>query len=354
MVANCFAAKCSGALESAAHRCGRFEMLCRIMTKESAICATIFVWLLYTLNLPNLENFDDVIARNSFLLSGGFASGALHALTGPDHFVSILPHILGQRYWRGFRVGCAWGTGHGLTTCFIGGAAYILKGTLLNFGFLDMLAKVNNFAVGMTFILIGLMGLHESAQYQNIHLKNDDHRYMHKSDFMYLTIFLNGVFLGCSWDGLPSLGPALTATNTESMFAFLTGNFIGTILGIGFFSGVMAGGSSFLIRISQEALVPKMCAATSATAITMGIITMVSAICKTASFSLLSSCGLLLLLCFAAVSVILHISSADGSILSGSMEQWYNKINRYWCSDEFSVPLFRFRVKSRLNDRFIV
>ncbi len=45
----------------------------------------------------------------------GLGSGALHALSGPDHLLSLAPLSVGQR--RGaWRVGLFWGIGHGLGT----------------------------------------------------------------------------------------------------------------------------------------------------------------------------------------------------------------------------------------------
>ncbi|CAM9164275.1 unnamed protein product, partial [Ectocarpus fasciculatus] len=197
------------------------------------------------------------------------AGGTLHALTGPDHLLSILPHVLGQRFWKGFRVGSLWGMGHGLTTCFLGGLAYSLRGSLFDFEYIGALIDVNSFAIGATLIAIGLMGLHESGEYHSMHSK-DGKGFVTSSDVVYLAIFLNGLFLGFSWDGLPSLAPTLATTNVETVVAFLAGNFFGTILSIGFFSGVIAEGSSFLSRMSNTTLVWKMCATSSLTAVVIG------------------------------------------------------------------------------------
>lgn len=49
----------------------------------------------------------------------GVSSGALHAVTGPDHVLSLGPVALRAR--RGaFRLGLAWGVGHGLGTWALG------------------------------------------------------------------------------------------------------------------------------------------------------------------------------------------------------------------------------------------
>lgn len=49
----------------------------------------------------------------------GLGSGALHALSGPDHLVSLAPLSLG-RVRAGWRVGLLWGVGHGLGTLLLG------------------------------------------------------------------------------------------------------------------------------------------------------------------------------------------------------------------------------------------
>jgi hypothetical protein len=50
----------------------------------------------------------------------GLGSGALHALTGPDHLVSLAPLSLG-RARGGWVVGLLWGVGHALGTLLLGG-----------------------------------------------------------------------------------------------------------------------------------------------------------------------------------------------------------------------------------------
>jgi hypothetical protein len=49
----------------------------------------------------------------------GASSGALHALTGPDHLLSLGPIAL-RRPRAPWRVGLAWGVGHGVGTLLLG------------------------------------------------------------------------------------------------------------------------------------------------------------------------------------------------------------------------------------------
>jgi nickel/cobalt exporter len=286
------------------------------------VCVAAVCLGLYASNFFSYLHNITAVFDNPVLLSGGMAGGVLHALTGPDHLLSILPHILGQRYWKGFRVGSVWGVGHGLTTCFIGGIAYVLKGSFVDFEFLDILVNVNSFAIGITLIVIGLMGLYESGHYHKTHMKDENGNQMIKSDVVYLAIFLNGLFLGFSWDGLPSLAPTLTTTSFETVFAFLAGNFFGTMLSIGIFSGIIAEGSSFLSRMSNEALVSRMCAASSLTATGMGSFTIITAIYKNPYFSFSASVALISLILCIVVAVVVYIGKITGGFDYITFRNW--------------------------------
>ena len=50
-----------------------------------------------------------------FALLAGLSSGALHALVGPDHLLSLAPLSIGRRSGA-WRLGLLWGVGHGLGT----------------------------------------------------------------------------------------------------------------------------------------------------------------------------------------------------------------------------------------------
>jgi hypothetical protein len=293
------------------------------------------------------------------LWGGGIAGGVLHALTGPDHLLSLLPHILGKRWWRGFRIGSIWGIGHGLTTCFLGGCAYLLKEVLVDFKALSVLVNLNSLAVGLTLLIIGLLGLHEGEQYhtslkikvdvtEESHLidteaeggdvsfsDNDDTSVLSgiyavasniltccsrssgpsrriSQDMVFLAIFLNGLFLGFSWDGLPSLTPTLATSNVESLLAFLAGNFFGTVLSIGFSAAVIAEGSAWLSRLSNEALVSYMCVGSSVLAMCMGCVTISLTLLRDESLSVTTSClavSVLVVIVLALVARILHSKS---------------------------------------------
>jgi hypothetical protein len=48
----------------------------------------------------------------------GASSGALHAVTGPDHVLSLGPIVLGSRR-SPWRVGLCWGLGHAVGTLLL-------------------------------------------------------------------------------------------------------------------------------------------------------------------------------------------------------------------------------------------
>ncbi|KAJ1433857.1 hypothetical protein B484DRAFT_429392 [Ochromonadaceae sp. CCMP2298] len=94
---------------------------------------------------------------------GGLLSGGLHALTGPDHLAALLPLILGRRWWRSGCVGAAWGLGHGLTSAIIGFLSCSMKRLVLRAQSVEGLGDVADAAVGVTLIVIGVTGYYEAS-----------------------------------------------------------------------------------------------------------------------------------------------------------------------------------------------
>lgn len=88
----------------------------------------------------------------------GLGSGALHAVSGPDHLVSLTPLAVGRR--RGWAVGLLWGLGHGLGTLLLGGI-------LLSAAHQLPLASVASWAeriAGLALLVLGLQGLRASLR----------------------------------------------------------------------------------------------------------------------------------------------------------------------------------------------
>jgi hypothetical protein len=84
----------------------------------------------------------------------GLGSGALHALSGPDHLLGVAPAALACR--RGaWRIGLAWGVGHGVGTAAV-------AGTLLALSSLVDVSRVERWAergAGMALVAVGVLAL---------------------------------------------------------------------------------------------------------------------------------------------------------------------------------------------------
>ena len=78
------------------------------------------------------DNWTSDQLQNSAVL-GGFLSGSLHALTGADHMVALLPLIFNRRWWIGGSIGMAWGVGHSMSSSSIGCLSYLMKSYLVSF-----------------------------------------------------------------------------------------------------------------------------------------------------------------------------------------------------------------------------
>jgi hypothetical protein len=88
----------------------------------------------------------------------GMGSGALHALTGPDHLLSLAPLSMGRRHGA-WRVGLLWGLGHALGTLV---AAAVLIFTLSAFH-LEGVERWAERIAGLALLVMGLWGLKRRA-----------------------------------------------------------------------------------------------------------------------------------------------------------------------------------------------
>jgi len=171
------------------------------------------------------------------ITSGGVLGGALHAIAGPDHLAALLPRCCGQRWWRAGRVGALWGTGHGISATILGLAAFGLKNQIRFPGrLLDGASSAMEIAIGASLVVIGLLGMKEAREWKEeietvvpISLSSAAVEQGVKSSTKGAVIF-NGFLHGFSWDGTPSLAPALAVATWKGSLSFLLAYGIGTTL----------------------------------------------------------------------------------------------------------------------------
>lgn len=171
-------------------------------------------------------------------LTGGVFSGGLHAIAGPDHLAALLPRCVGQRWYRACRVGALWGIGHGISATLMGVLAYLAK-SRINFkslGFMSRAELVLEVAVGLSLVIIGAMGMKEAREWEEENssiiprtLGSAANEAAGVKPRKKRAVIFNGLLHGFSWDGAPSLAPALAVATWRDNLAFLLAYGIGTI-----------------------------------------------------------------------------------------------------------------------------
>lgn len=84
----------------------------------------------------------------------GIGSGALHALSGPDHLLGVAPHAVG-RPKGAWRVGLAWGAGHAVGTVAVS-AVLLSAAAALH---LDRVERWAERGAGFALVAVGVLGL---------------------------------------------------------------------------------------------------------------------------------------------------------------------------------------------------
>jgi hypothetical protein len=170
--------------------------------------------------------------RNSYCISCSISS------TGPDHLAALLPRCCGQKWYKAGRIGALWGMGHGVSATLLGITAFGLKNRLSNMpavkGLLIGASSAMEIAVGASLILIGLLGIKESREFgnddeekeatQSVVVAEDGIKKAQKR-----AVVFNGILHGFSWDGAPSLAPAVAVATWRGSLSFLLAYAIGTM-----------------------------------------------------------------------------------------------------------------------------
>jgi hypothetical protein len=183
---------------------------------------------------------------------------------------ALLPRCVGQRWHRASRIGAVWGIGHGISVLLVGMIAFFVKGQMLSStsstvtssSTLTSISKflvshassITELAVGLSLIVIGLMGIKEAKEWtpddeNDIHddsslpklslsaavtpsvslSSNNPTTPTRQSRLQHRAVLFNGLLHGFSWDGAPSLAPALAVATWRANVTFLLAYALGTI-----------------------------------------------------------------------------------------------------------------------------
>lgn len=229
-------------------------------------------------------------------MSSGWLSGSLHAITGSDHLASLLPIILSQRWHSGLLYGGIWGLGHGLISFLLGFVAFGMKTVVLSnsssaASIFREYRYLGDIASAATIVVIGIMGLlenpgggneekqvaaqtnsleqlesgvidpAESTKEPNIVVNESSSFFLLSkitnytafwyNNFKMITVFVQGVVLGFSLDGLPSLAPAVVSDGHHAL-VFLGFYWLSTAVVMSFVACIVAETSQIVMKRKSE------------------------------------------------------------------------------------------------------
>lgn len=198
-------------------------------------------------------------------------------VVGPDHLAAVLPASVGKHAKSGIKVGAIWGLGHGISAMLIGGIVCALKDKFGSYIFnhLEKFSQYSEYAVSLSLIAIGGLGLYENLREGSSHpdeMNSSDSLSKSTGSFDNRALFINGLLHGLSWDGATTLAPALAMPTLRSAIAYLLAYSIGTISVMSIASGVVGEASTRLGKLSKDPNLPKkMSTVSSAIAMLFGI-----------------------------------------------------------------------------------
>jgi hypothetical protein len=139
-------------------------------------------------------------------------------------------------------VGALWGMGHGVSAMLLGVVAFAAKSTFhtrIGAGnkVLSSLGQVTELAVGVSLLLIGAMGLNEAREWKE-EIQTPAPQSLSAAAQLDVggfktaqkrAVIFNGILHGFSWDGAPSLAPAIAVATWSGNLAFLSAYALGTM-----------------------------------------------------------------------------------------------------------------------------
>jgi len=209
---------------------------------------------LITTFIPPITNIAMALSALTATITGGIFAGSLHAIAGPDHLAALIPRCCGLPWYRAVRVGAVWGMGHGVSATLLGMAGFMFKkgvrfagiGAGAGGGNFDLLHHAGSFmelAIGVSLIVIGLLGIKEAKEWEAPEVIGCDvvgggEEFNNPqslsaaasplSDAKRAVLF-NGILHGFSWDGAPSLAPAVAISTWRGSLTFLVSYALGTM-----------------------------------------------------------------------------------------------------------------------------
>lgn len=180
----------------------------------------------------------------------GFAAGAAHALSGPDHLAAVAP-LAADRPAGAWRIGLRWGAGHALAAGAVGALALALRGRI------DPVALSGHGErlAGLALVALGLWGArravsrfvhvheheHDGIRHRHLHLHpaGIEHPHPERHAHRHLA-FGFGVLHGIA--GAPhvlAVLPALALPGSGQAAAYVAAFALGTLAAMAVFGGVL-------------------------------------------------------------------------------------------------------------------
>lgn len=173
--------------------------------------------------------------------------------------------------------------GHGVSATILGVMAFGLKSVLQNnrriTTLLAGMSHVTEIAVGLSLMLIGVMGIKEAREWkEEIDGVQPQSLSAAAADAGIKTaqkraVIFNGLLHGFSWDGAPSLAPAIAVATWSGNLAFLSAYAIGTMSAMAMVTTLVGEGTRRAGQLFNRPDIPqKLSFGSSILAIVIGVI----------------------------------------------------------------------------------